>query len=455
MSYWDNIDREATKEWEHQQAFERANISEECINDIRLIKNNQPTNNDEFLLNTDDADEFTDQAWTLLGRCIANNTHLVEIDLNGCHLTDEKMSLLFRELVESCSLKVLLLNTNEFGIVGVQKMVPLLRQANLSKLFVRGNASINTECFEMLISAFDGKSIEVLDFDQCNVTDISALSTYKLPNLQRLDLVDNKIGREGCIILSKLLQKNDSKLKHLYLQCTGIVDEGAEILAAALKHNTKLQTLDLDENFITDRGGNAILKALVDVSSIESTYKSNKTLSSCDIGDNASTIACLIYSACEVNRVCSTPEGVGRAKVIKYHLNSQTLKELCRRQGIEYIPGNIFVGVEPTLLPLILSMIGKSQGQRELYRTLIHTAPDLLSYIDRKALIKNEMKMVEARGISLSEEISALITRHEREMANLNDKKADLSSRLALIDLGDMKQSAVGVDNGKKKRQRS
>ena len=33
------------------------------------------------------------------------------------------------------------------------------------------------------------------------------------------------------------------------------------------------------------------------------------------------------------------------------------------------------------------------------------------------------------------------------ETSRLNDKTADLSSRLALIYLGDMKQSAVGGDN--------
>ena len=61
MSYWDNIDREATKEWEHQQAFRYDAISEECLNNIRLIKNNQPTDSNEFVLDSVDADEFTDQ----------------------------------------------------------------------------------------------------------------------------------------------------------------------------------------------------------------------------------------------------------------------------------------------------------------------------------------------------------------------------------------------------------
>ena len=382
-------------------------ISEQCLNDIRLIKNNEPTKANEFLLESSDADGFTDQAWKLLGRYIANNTHLVKIDLNDCGITDEKMTLLFRELVRNSSLKQLLISDNEFGIAGVQKMVPFLQNSpHLSSLLMGGISNINTDCFELVISVLDGKSIEVLSFSGCNIGDISALDRYNLPCLQKLILNENNIGREGCIAISKLLQKEGSTLTHLYLQYTGIDDEGAEILAAALNHNNKLGYLDLGgQNFIAERGYKALLKVLVDVSSIENTYNSNNTLSTCAIGydfNNTSIrrLKVLINSACTENRR-RNPDGIGRAKVIRYHLNSQTLKELCQLQGIEYSAGSIFADIEPALLPKILALIGNKPGQSELYKALIHTAPDLLSYIDRKALINKEMESVEARGVAL------------------------------------------------------
>ena len=167
---------EVENELQHRLAFDRYTdvISDECLEEIRLIKNNHPTDLNEFLLNVEDSDEFTDQAWKLLGRYIANNTHLVKIDLDGCHLTDEKMTLFFSELVRSSSLKSLLLGDNEFGIVGVRSMVPFLRNSpNLSNInFVRNN-NISKDGFELVISALDGKSIESLNFTSCNITNIT------------------------------------------------------------------------------------------------------------------------------------------------------------------------------------------------------------------------------------------------------------------------------------------
>ena len=63
----------------HQQAFGNILISDECQNEIRLIQNNQPTNDNKFSLHIDDAVLFRDLAWKLLGRYIANNTHLEAI----------------------------------------------------------------------------------------------------------------------------------------------------------------------------------------------------------------------------------------------------------------------------------------------------------------------------------------------------------------------------------------
>lgn len=445
---------------QHRQAFgEHTRITPECKQLINLIKNNnQPGVVDYDLSITPlDATRFTELAWTLLGRYIANNTHLNLIDLNldHCYLTDEKMISLFGELVRSRSLTSLHLISNDFGLEGVQKMVPLLLNAvNLSKLFMCNNANINSECFEILISALDGKSIEVLDFSGCNIEYISALSSYNLPHLRILEMNQTNIGIEGFITISNLLQKEDTTLTRLELRDTVIDDEGAEILAASLKHNNKLKVLYLgNNNDISERGYRALLKVLVDVSSIESMYTSNHTLERCYIGDNTKSLS-LINSACKVNQKCSTLEASGRAKVIKYHLNSQTLKDLCYFQGVEYTRGSIFADIESTLLPKVFSLIGNVHGQSELYTALTHTAPNLLSYIDRKALIEDTLAKVEARG-------AAKVAEYERKIAALKTEmltqKADLSRRLALIDLGEIKQSAVGEDKGvvdsSKKRQ--
>ena len=72
------------------QAFGyRFDISDEFRQDIIDIRDDNPDVKG-VTIRPSDADEFNDLAWRLLGRYIANNTHLVKINLDGCSLTDEK-----------------------------------------------------------------------------------------------------------------------------------------------------------------------------------------------------------------------------------------------------------------------------------------------------------------------------------------------------------------------------
>jgi len=82
-----------------------------------------------------DANLFTNLSWKLIGRYIANNSHLKRLSLDECGLTDEKMALLFSELVSSSSLQRLDLDFNRFGTEGVRSMEPFLQNCpNLSIL---------------------------------------------------------------------------------------------------------------------------------------------------------------------------------------------------------------------------------------------------------------------------------------------------------------------------------
>lgn len=307
-----------------------------------------------------------------------------------------------------------------------------------------GNQNINTECFDVIVSALHNKGIWRLVFEECNITGISALETYNLPNLIILNLDGNNIGREGIVTLSNLLQKEGSSLKKLELNNTGMGDEEAEILAAALKHNTKLKELYLVRNTITEKGCRSFFKLLNDLSSIESTYNSNHTLKTINIAACVTSDLVLdsIREACNENRRGSNPNSIGRSKVIRTQLNSQNREKYCKLQGIQ-CPSNIFTDIEPALLPDILGLIGESHGQTELYNALVPTAPDLLSYIDRKALLADALSKIDI----------------EYEM--IKAKRIDLKKRLALLDEGDSKQPAEAEDKDKdmvlsgKKRARS
>ena len=444
------------------QAFgEHVDIPNECreqINNIRTI--DQVVT---FKINSvHTARQLTDQAWQLLGGYIANSTHLHTFDLDSCDLTDQQMTSLFSTLVRSESLAEFGIKFSpSFGIEGVRCVVPFLENSpDLWQVDIYHNNNFNSECFELLVKALKNTSVKRLVLENCNITDISILNTYNLSNLRKLDLNQNNIGKDGCITISNLLQKEDTNLYHLLLKNTGIDDEGvefiatslkhntklkeleldnnnitdsgAEIIAASLKHNTKLYTLHLIDNNITDRGCRALLKLLVDASSIDNTYNnSNHILGGLYLVQyhGRDEMNREMNNAYWENRKGGSPEAAGRAKVIKYQLNSQNRKKLCKMQDIEYTPGSIFADIEPVLLPKIVSLIGREHGQSELYTTLIHTAPDLLSYIDREALIDNEM----AKYTSQASDITAQITALTQKLSIINAKKDQLSRRREMI----------------------
>jgi len=447
----------------------------ERIDNVRQLR--QVSLNRFALYSSSQTERFTDQAWRLLGRYIANNTHLEDMSLSNCNLiTDQKMTLLFSDLSSSKSLTQLRLSGNEFGIDGVRSMIPFLQNSpNLFEITFDRNNNINTECFELVVQTLHGRPLEgrtlefKLSFRNCGITNISALDTYTLPNITQLNLSGNNIGREGCITISNLL----SNFEYLDLSDTGMGDEEAELLATSLKNNTKLRTFCLENpqrdnppspqtrNNITERGYKAFLKLTFDVSSIENMYKSNHTLRALYLPECSFRQECkhksnkswyskhgdsiIIDSLFGIN---SDPGAAGRAKVIKYQLNSENRKRLCELEDIEYIPGSNFADIEPLLLPRILSLIGREHGQSEFYTALIHTAPDLMSCVDtsgmRKDLIaQNSIQMVELT----------------RQLAALSAKNDELSGILALRESCDSRHLTIEgsremAESGKK-RQRS
>lgn len=242
-------------------------LSEECKNILDRIRNRDITEdslfNCRFSLGYDDEQQFTIEAWEQLGRYIANNRLLKSISLDGCDLPDEKVTLLFKGLGKRSSLLELDLDANDFGINGVRSMLPLLqRSPDLEILHLGKNTNFNTECFELLIGALDESNIESISVGYCNIEDISVLDRYDLPNLEYLQLNGSNIGREGCITLSNLLQKEGSKLERADLEHTDIDDEGAEILAHSLKNNTKMKHFLLRGCKLKEKGYTAFLKLI-------------------------------------------------------------------------------------------------------------------------------------------------------------------------------------------------
>jgi Ran GTPase-activating protein (RanGAP) involved in mRNA processing and transport len=149
-------------------------VTKGCREHINRIRNNSD-NVEVFQLMQNNARQFTDTAWNLLGRYITSNNHLKQITLSRCGITDDKMTLLFNELACSTSLKDLYLSGNFFGREGMQSMISLLQNSPqlirlLTLVAIPIDTNVNTECFEVVVSALHNRGIKRLNFGNCNIT---------------------------------------------------------------------------------------------------------------------------------------------------------------------------------------------------------------------------------------------------------------------------------------------
>ena len=228
-------------------------------------------------------------------------------------------------------------------------------------------------------------------------------------------------------------------MKTLNLNDNSIDDEGVEVLVNSLKHNKTLNRLFLKKNInITKKGCLAILKLLIDISSIKNTYNSNHTLKVdldppigsderiVNVSDVLPSQKDAIYVIRYIKALIKTNEerNPGRAKVIETQLNSVTRAFMCRLQGIEYSYESIFSDIDALVLPEVLALVAEEHEQTELFHMLVTVAPDLSSIVNRPVSLREQMNTNE-------ELITTLHNKRERKVAAL---KAEYESKLAALD---------------------
>lgn len=177
----------------------------ELVSALRGFQANEIRDNDpsEIWLNLLGLDpqvaQLSDLALRLLGRYIANNTHLQSLMFSS-DLTDVKVVQLFQELTKSDSITYLNLGSfnhnhglhshnNTLGLNGVRSMTTFLQNSpRLIGLNLSANTSMNTAVFDVLVNVLNGRAIKELHLNKCSITDISSLGNVTLPHLQKLDL---------------------------------------------------------------------------------------------------------------------------------------------------------------------------------------------------------------------------------------------------------------------------
>ena len=203
-------DENNSDEEEEDVAF---NVYEQrFIDDLALVRRNDP---DTVVLTADGDSAFvqsiTNEEWEEIGRAISNNTHLISLSLSSDTLNDDKMSILFGELTTSTSIVHIYLSDNGLSAAGLRSMELFLHNSNLRVLDLSGN-NIGSEGFNFLLRALhvNNNVVETIDCNRCGIESIEINNDCIPIKLLTLHLDDNSINANGCKVLAKLLEGEES-----------------------------------------------------------------------------------------------------------------------------------------------------------------------------------------------------------------------------------------------------
>ena len=432
--------------------------------------------------------DMSDEGWEELGRDIANNTHLIIVELCGGALNDRNMPFLFRGLTRSTSIRKMLLHQNGLSAVGVRSMVPFLQNANKLRLLdLDDNNNLQSEGFNMLLRELCNSPIWALTCIRCGIesieikidhfpkhltnlnldgNNINSIDIDIIPkHLMKLNLSRNNINADGCREVAKLLKGGDSMLTTLDLSNNKIDDDGVEILVDALQSNASLKTLNLRENNdISNQGKISLLKLVIDISSIKATLQSNYTLEDVKVVEDINPdgvdpdeietdiIQRHIDMAVDTNS-WRDPEEIGREKMIEAQLHSVNRAELADLQGVGH---SVYSEIDPLHLPEVLFWISARHGQGELFVALKSSIIGLFSRVDMKKCLQKQAAYHEARIADHEADIAyyrAVIDKHASIIAEHGAKIKELNARVALM--GDSDENVTeGMKTHDSKRRR-
>ena len=407
-------------------------------NRLQRVRNNDPdVTNLNILGHYDSIRNIENEGWEDIGRDLSNNTQLEELFLlNDALQHDEKASSLFRGWTRSSSICNLYMNENGLSVEGVSSMVPFLQNANKLRWLNLSYNNIRAEGFNILMRALRDSPIEILFCSGCDIDGMEIDIDYYSPKeLTCLHLSDNSIGENGCRELAKLLHGEDAILEDLGLRQSDIDDNCVAILVDALRNNTSLEVICLVQNEqISKMGRIMILKLLHDVSSIESTLRSNHTLLNFEVYIKRSAlemeekdIAQHVKMALRINgRNRSNPGAAGRKKLTEIQLHCEERAALSRIQG--GVSQSLYSQIDPLILPEVLSLVGCGRYEmKDLHVALKSSIVDLLSTVSRKKYVQQQLDEYTATSETLHNELDQIKAK-ERGALNIASGEHNMDS---------------------------
>ncbi|KAL9182218.1 hypothetical protein ACHAXT_012870 [Thalassiosira profunda] len=193
-------------------------------------------------------------------------------------------------------------------------------------------------------------SLPLCNLDDAMVEEILP-AVRQLPRLEDLALHSNLISRGGCASLAALLRDPECQLRHVNIDANDIDDTCAALLAGALRHNARLESLCLagNQHALAFRGWDAFRRLLCDDSSVAATYRSNHALKS--VGDplyeHDGLVPPRIAHCLEYNRSCRSWKEAAMCKILWVH---------------EHLPVESFFELELKMLPLVIAWFERARA---------------------------------------------------------------------------------------------
>ncbi|CAD2218816.1 Leucine Rich repeat, putative [Angomonas deanei] len=178
-----------------------------------------------------------------------------------------------RAMEKDSPLKVLNLEDNGFGVLGIQALMEALESnpGQIRELRL-GRNNLKDEGAVIIgdVLSRSGCGLKVLDLSENGITKngvipIAAALEHPTSDIVELSFHNNKIEGDAAPFLGKAIRAA-AKLKHLHLGYNALRDSGAEQLSQSISHAKLLSTLDLTANRISHAGGVAIAEALLEES---------------------------------------------------------------------------------------------------------------------------------------------------------------------------------------------
>lgn len=210
--------------------------------------------------------KFIDQVCQLI-----EHNWIKTLNLNANNIDDADAKKISEMLAKSTSLESLSLGSNVIDTAGMCALADSLKSnttlKSLALSFNKSEVKYDKPPYKM-----NPIAVDVL-------VDMLSVNT----SLETLAI--NQIGVQGSAIIGEALGKNSIHLKHLDLSCqrnfSEIGDAGVNHIAAGLKTNTTLKSIDLTGNEIGARGAQYLADALRANETLE-----NLSLGCNDIGDS-------------------------------------------------------------------------------------------------------------------------------------------------------------------------